>query len=155
MEGKCKSHDELNHKRKIKNQRRELALRQIIRDTINEMVKDVVNNTKKNLKVEKIKNIQDVYKSKIQLVNFSEKMLDFDYKIKSFLKENMYQHKTVLKKTRNGEKIIKSLFESIRRRPLKFIKKSSLKNQLKERSVCDFIAGMTDRYAINLYNSLK
>ena len=143
------------HKRKIKNQKSQLALRQIIRDTINEMVKDVVNNTKKNLKVEKIKNIQDVYKSKIQLVNFSEKMLDFDYKIKSFLKENMYQHKTVLKKTRNGEKVIKFLFELIRRRPLKFIKKSSLKNQLKERSVCDFIAGMTDRYAINLYNSLK
>ena len=67
----------------------------------------------------------------------------------------MYQHKIVLKKTKNGEKIIKSLFNLIRRKSLKFIKKSTLKNQSKERSVCDFIAGMTDRYAINLYNSLK
>jgi len=143
------------HKRKIKSQKNQLMLRQIIRDIINEMVKDVVNNTKKNLKQEKIKNIQDVYKSKIQLVNFSEKMLDFDFKIKFFLKENMYQHKTVLKKTKNGKKIIKLLFNLISSRPLKFIKKSTLKNQLKERSVCDFIAGMTDRYAISLYNSLK
>ena len=143
------------HKSKIKKNQKELALRQIIRDMINTMVKDVVNNTKKNLKYEKIKNIQDVYKSKIQLVNFSERMINFDFTIKSFLKENMYHHQTVLNKTKKGAKIIKSLFHLIGKKPSKFIKKSVLKNQSKERTVCDFIAGMTDRYAINLYNSLK
>ena len=143
------------HKNKIKKNENQLVLRQIVRDMIDEMVKDVINNTKKNLKYKKVKNIQDVYKTKYQLVNFSEKMLDFNQKIKLFLKENMYHHKNVLSKTKQGEKIIKSLFNKITKKPLRFIKKSTLKNQSKERRVCDFIAGMTDRYAINLYNSLK
>ena len=143
------------HKKQINKKQKELILRQIIRDVINEMVKDVVTNTKKNLKNEKIINIKDVYNSQIQLVNFSEKMIDFDFTIKSFLKDNMYHHKSVLKNTKRGEKIVKSLFAIIRKKPLKFIKKDFLKKQSKERAICDFIAGMTDRYAINLYNSLK
>jgi len=143
------------HKNKLKKHERELALRQIIRDIINEMVKDVVINTKKNLKKEKIKNIKDVYKTDIQLVTFSEEVTDFDIGIKSFLRKNMYYNKKVLNKTKKGEKIIKLLFSRINKHPLKFIKRNTLKMQSKERSICDFIAGMTDRYAINLYNSLK
>ena len=48
-----------------------------------------------------------------------------------------------------------SLFLKIKKNPLKFIKKSIFKKNNFERSICDYIAGMTDRYAINLYNSLK
>ena len=143
------------HKKKIINNEKELALKQIIRDIINEMVKDVIYNTTRNLKREKIKNIKDVYNAKIQLVNFSEKMLIFDKEIKFFLKENMYFNKKVLAKTKKGEKIIKSLFLRIKKKPSKFIRKNTLKLFSKERCICDFIAGMTDRYAINLYNSLK
>ena len=143
------------HKNKLKKHERELALRQIIRDIINEMVKDVVTNTKKNLKKEKIKKIKDIYKADIKLVSFSEEMTNFDEGIKSFLKKNMYYNKKVLKRTEEGEKIIKMLFSRINKHPLKFIKRNTLTMHSKERSICDFIAGMTDRYAINLYNSLK
>ena len=79
----------------------------------------------------------------------------FDSSIKSFLKERMYFSKNVLKKTNNGKKIIKILFSKIKKKPLKFIKKSLYEKNNVERNICDFIAGMTDRYAINLYNSLK
>ncbi len=119
------------------------------------MVKDIINNTKKNLKYEKPKNINDIYKSKIHLVNFSDKMINFDFSIKSFLKTRMYNHQDVLKKTKQGRNIVRVLFSKIRKNPSKFIKRNALRNASKERSVCDFIAGMTDRYAINLYNSLK
>ena len=141
--------------KKIKKNNYELGLRQIIRDIINLMVKDVIINTKKNLRNKKIINIKDVYKNQSKLVSFSNKMEEFDFEIKSFLKENMYHHKNVLDKAKKGEKIVKFLFNKITSNPLKFIKKDYLKNQSKERSICDFIAGMTDRYAINLYNSLK
>ncbi len=143
------------HSKKIKKNNYELGLRQIIRDIINLMVKDVIINTKKNLRNKKIINIKDVYKNQSKLVSFSNKMEEFDFEIKSFLKENMYHHKNVLDKAKKGEKIVKFLFNKIISNPLKFIKKDYLKNQSKERSICDFIAGMTDRYAINLYNSLK
>ena len=43
----------------------------------------------------------------------------------------------------------------IKKNPKKFLKKEIINHKDKERAVCDFIAGMTDRYAINLYNSLK
>ena len=79
----------------------------------------------------------------------------FDMSIKSFLKERMYFSESVLKKTNEGKKIIKILFLKIKKDPSKFIKKSMYQRNNIERNICDFIAGMTDRYAINLYNSLK
>ena len=133
----------------------ELVIRQIIREIINEMVKDVILNTKRNLRKRKIKNIKDVYKSSYPLVCFSEKMKLFDKKIKLFLRENMYYHKNVIHKTNQGKKIIKRLFFVIKKNPKKFIDSYSFKKIHIDRIVCDFIAGMTDRYAINLYKQIK
>ena len=82
-------------------------------------------------------------------------MINFDLAIKFFLKRNMYFHKAVLNKTNRGKKIIKTLFFKIKKNPKKFIKKEAIDNESEERNICDFIAGMTDRYAINLYNSIK
>ena len=143
------------HRKKLKKNNKELVLRQIIRDIINEMVKDIINNTKKNLKKEKPKNIKDVYNANIDLVCFSEKMKKFDSSIKDFLKNRMYNSKDVLKKTKKGKQIISFLFFAIKKDPKKFLKKNIKKLTDKERNVSDFIAGMTDRFAIGLYNSLK
>jgi len=143
------------HKKKLKKHNRELVLREIIRDTINEMVKDIAINTRKELKKQRIKNIKDIYTAKFPLVCFSGKMSEFDSSIKDFLKEKMYYNYNVLKKTKKGKKIINFLFFKIKNNPKKYIKKSALISKKKERAICDFIAGMTDRYAINLYNSLK
>ena len=141
---------------KIKIKKNEVTfISQITREIINLMVKDIVDNTKNNLKTQGIKNINDVYKSKIKLVNFSKKMSYFDYEIKKFLKKNMYFNKKVLNPTKKGSKVIKFLFKKIKRNPLKYIKKQDFLKRNVERCVCDFIAGMTDRYAINLFNSIK
>ena len=143
-------------KNKIKIKKNEATfISQITREIINLMVKDIVDNTKNNLKTQGIKNINDVYKSKIKLVNFSKKMSYFDYEIKKFLKKNMYFNKKVLNPTKKGSKVIKFLFKKIKRNPLKYIKKQDFLKRNVERCVCDFIAGMTDRYAINLFNSIK
>ncbi len=143
------------HKTKITKHSQELVLRQIIREIINEMVKDVILNTKKNLKKNNIKNIKDVYKSKYPLVSFSNKMKVFDKSVKSFLKKNMYYHKNVIHKTNLGKKIVKKLFFKIKKNPKKFVKNHNIKKINNDRLICDFIAGMTDRYAINLYNKIK
>ena len=144
------------HKKKIKSKDIELILRQIIREVINVMVSDVVKNIKINLKKFSPKNVNDIYKSNINYANFSEQLLNFDYHIRDFLKYKMYNNKEVLKKNIKGKKIINFLFTKIKKNPKKYIKKNLMKNSPnKERAVCDFIAGMTDRYAINLFNSLK
>jgi dGTPase len=143
------------HKKFIKQKGNDLVIRQIIRGIINEMVKNIISNTKKNLNKQKINSIKDVYDSNNLIVSFSKEMQLFDTSIKLFLRERMYFSKNVLKKTNNGKKIIKFLFLKIKKNPLKFIKKSKYQKSNVERNICDFIAGMTDRYAINLYNSLK
>ena len=143
------------HKRFIKTKGKELMIRQVIRDIINEMVNDVILNTKKNIEENKIKCIKDIYSCKNLIVSFSDEMNYFDIQIKSFLKEKMYFSKNVLKKTNMGKKIIKFLFLKIKKNPTKYISKKKYKILELERNICDYIAGMTDRYAINLYNSLK
>ena len=142
------------HKKKFKNKDKELIINQVVRDIINELVRDVVKNTKDKLKQQKPKTILDIHNAKSQFVEFSDKMKDFDQEIKSFLKENMYNNSVVLKKTKNGMKVVNTLFKIINKNPAKFIKKRNLYGS-KERMVCDFIAGMTDRYALNIYRSIK
>ncbi len=143
------------HKNKLTINSQELILRQIVRDIINEMVHDVILNTKMNLKKNNIKNIKDVYKCKLPIVNFSNKMKLFDINIKNFLKKNMYYHRNVIHKTNLGKKIIKKLFLKIKKDHKKFEQINNTKMINIDRAVCDFIAGMTDRYAINLHNKIK
>ncbi len=143
------------HANKFRKYPQDLILRQIIRETINEMVKDIIINTKKNIIKNNVKNIIDVYKSQYPIVCFSKKMNLFDNSIKKFLKEKMYYHKNVIQKTNYGKKVIKSLFTRIKKDPKKYINTSNIKKSDIDRSICDFIAGMTDRFAINLYNKSK
>tara|TARA_A100000164_G_scaffold47774_1_gene36452 strand:- start:1361 stop:2491 length:1131 start_codon:yes stop_codon:yes gene_type:complete len=143
------------HNTKFKKFSQDLILRQIIRDIINEMVKDIILNTKKNIKKSNLKNINDIYKSKQRIVCFSKKMELFDISIKRFLKEKMYYHRSVIEKTAYGKKIIKDLFLKIKKNPKKYIDTKNLRKNHIDRSICDFIAGMTDRFAINLYNKSK
>ena len=143
------------HSKKLKKHSIDLVIRQIIREVINEMVRDVIITTQKNIKKNKIKNLNDVYKSKIPLVSFSEKMMIFDRKIKNFLQKKMYFHKDVNSKTKFGKKIIYKLFTEIKKNPKKYINVKKYSNSNIMRIICDYIAGMTDRYAINLYNQIK
>ena len=145
----------LKHKKKIKNYSTDLIIRQIIRDIINEMVRDIISTTQKNIKNNKIKTLNDVYNSKYPIVCFSRNMKLFDKRIKSFLRKKMYYHKNVKINTNQGKKIISKLFKSIKENPKRYINVSKYDNSNILRSICDFIAGMTDRYAINLYKKIK
>ena len=133
----------------------DLIIRQIIREIINEMVKDVIKTTKYNIKKYQLNNLNKVYKAHYPIVNFSKQMNKFDKKIKHFLRQKMYYNKKVKKNTNQGKKIIKKLFSAIQRNPSKYINVSKYDKSNIARSICDFIAGMTDRYAINLYNKIK
>ncbi len=143
------------HVKKLKIHSIDLVIRQIIREIINEMVSDVIKTTKKNINLQNIQNLKDIYEAKKNLVSFSEKMKNFDKKIKSFLKQKMYFHKNINSKTNFGRKVITKLFSQIKKNPKQYIKIKKYGNSNIERIICDYIAGMTDRYAINLYNRLK
>jgi len=142
------------YKKKINKQNYKIATYQIIRDSIDLMIKDLINSTKNNLKYNKIKTFNDVNKTSFLIVEFSDKVKNYENEIRYFLKTKMYNNRNVLGKNNKGKSIIKNLFKRIDRNPSKFISKNQLiKN--KYRAISDFISGMTDRYAINLYKNTK
>jgi len=143
------------HIKKIKKNSIDLVIRQIIREIINEMVRDVILTTKKNLLLYKINKLKKIYNNKTQVVSFSNRMKKFDLEIKKFLRKKMYFHKEVNSKTNYGKKVITKLFNQIKKNPKKYIDIRKYNELSIERNICDYIAGMTDRYAINLYNQLK
>lgn len=143
------------HVKNIKNFRRDIIISQIVRDLINLMVVDVINTTNENLKKSSPRSINDIYKQDCLIVDFSDKMKRIDNQIKIFLKRNMYDHKKVIVNTYRGEKIIKDLFKYLLKNPKKYISKALFKNEQKERVIADFVAGMTDRFAINLHKKIK
>jgi len=143
------------HFKNIKKFRKEIIINQIVRNLINIMVEDVIQNTNKNLKKIKPVNISDIYTQDRLIVDFSDRMKTIDKQIKGFLLSNMYNHKNVIVNTNKGKRIINDLFSYLIKNSKKYINKSFFKNDTKERVISDFIAGMTDRYAINLHKKIK
>ena len=143
-----------SHKKNIKKNNKDILIYQIIRDSIDLMVKDLIKNTITNLKANNIKTLKDVYTNDQSIVCFSNKFLEIEKEIKFFLRVKMYNNKSVLIKNNEGKKIIKKLFFNITKKPKKYLTKDQLKNN-EHRAIADFISGMTDRYAINLYKNLK
>ena len=142
------------YKKKINKQNYKIVTYQIIRDSIDLMIKDLINNTKINIDTNKIKSFKDINKTSFLIVEFSDKLKKSENEIRYFLKTKMYDNKNVLNKNNKGKLIIKKLFSKIKQNPKKFISKEQLSLN-KYRAISDFISGMTDRYAINLYNDIK
>ena len=139
------------YKKKINKQNYKVATYQIIRDSIDQMIKDLINNTKNNLRLNNIKKFKDINKTSFLMVNFSDKIKNSENEIRNFLRSKMYNNKNVLAKNNKGKLIIKKLFNKIKQNPKKFISNQQL-SKGKYRAISDFISGMTDRYAINLFN---
>jgi len=143
------------HRKKTKSINNDILIYQIIRDSINLMVKDLIKNTMKNLKIKKAKSVHDIYSCKDRLVCFSNKFMKIEEEIKYFLRTRMYDNKNVLIKNNKGKRIVKNLFDIIKKNPRKYLTTQKNLKSNKYRDIADFISGMTDRYAINLYNNLK
>ena len=140
------------YKNKINKQNYKIATYQIIRDSIDLMIKDLISNTIKNIKYNKVKSNRDLNKTNFLIVDFSDNIKNSENEIKFFLRTKMYNNKNVLAKNNKGKIIIKKLFKKIKNNPKKFIPKDQLAKN-KYRAISDFISGMTDRYAINLNNN--
>ena len=143
-----------SYKNKLKSENNDILVYQTIRDSINLMVQDLIKTTTRNILVNKISTKKDVSNKKNQIVDFSNKLKITINEIRDFLRITMYNNKDVLKKNNEGKKIIKKLFNVISKNPKKYIKTKYLKTN-KERAISDYISGMTDRYAIQLYRASK
>lgn len=118
------------------------------------MVNDVINQTYFNLKKYHIKTLEDINLVEKFMVEFSPSMQEVYLELKNFLTIKMYRHSEVNKMTKNAHNVIDYLFDDLMNNPHKlpfdyyrlWQENTSLKNCAK--IVCDYIAGMTDRFAL-------
>jgi dGTPase len=125
------------------------------------MVLDVIETTKNNLTAEKIKTENDVRNCKRFLVHFSKEMEESHQALKKFLMKNMYRHKMVNEMTDNAKKIIGKLFDFYINSPNQLPQeRAELAKKISDKKnlailVSDYIAGMTDRFAIREFESVN
>lgn len=126
-----------------------------VREMIGAMVEDVLSETQKRLSVNNIETVEDVRKANQQIVAFSSDMFEKVQTLRSFLWNRMYTHYTVNRMRHKAEKTVGDLFDLFLKRPeclppewLEKSKNAGKDKDEKARVVCDYIAGMTDRYAL-------
>ncbi|MES2677302.1 MAG: deoxyguanosinetriphosphate triphosphohydrolase [Pseudomonadota bacterium] len=137
--------------------RRELLVSEAKRRIVNDMVLDVISNTKNNIKKYQIDNNEDVRNCPQFLVQFSEEMEIAHQSLKKFLMENMYRHHKVNRMTASAHKIVGGLFDFFIQNPNclpEHHQIDSLDPQDLAINVSDYIAGMTDRFAIKEFDNL-
>ena len=121
------------------------------------MIEDVINTIKLNIKKFDLSSDKEVRMLDGKIASFSSKFSRDVDSIKSFLNSKMYNHDKVIKMTNDASQIIAFLFkkfmddENLMHKDFKI----RLENENKARVVCDYIAGMTDNYASEIYKSIK
>jgi dGTPase len=127
---------------------------EVTRRLIARMIRDVLDQTGKNAEAMKIRDIGDVRQAKSPLVGFSESMSIAQADIKTFLTARMYRHPRVLNIMDEAQRVLRELFahyfEHSGNLPTAW--GSGLQDRdakTKARRIADFIAGMTDNFALS------
>ena len=132
------------------------------------MVVNLIESSKKNIKDNKIKTLEEVRLFKDFLINFDSEFQEIQRRIKSFLMAKMYRHPIVNQMTKSAKNIISTIFDFYFTSP-QFLPPDLFVNNItgeenidikninlvkKAEIVSDYIAGMTDRFAINEYKRI-
>ncbi len=129
-------------------------IHETIRRMINVLVVDLCENSSTNIAKNAPKNIQDIRQAPY-LVGFSKGMAAKNLALKQFLRKNLYQHYKVNRMSAKAERVIRELFTvfigDIGLMPHEFQQHAKAD---KARAVADYIAGMTDRFAIREHRRL-
>lgn len=129
-------------------------IHETVRSMINTLVSDLIKQSTANIKDARPDNLQSVSVAPC-LISFSEEIKKEQQELKTFLRNNLYQHFEVARMSNKAQHTVKMLFnifsEDTRLLPLKYQEKS---HENKYQAITDYIAGMTDRYAIREYRRL-
>jgi dGTPase len=129
---------------------------QTISTLIGYLIKDVVGFSEENIKEHGIATLNDVKAMKKNVIAYSPRVEEGSKQLKDFLQQNVYRHYKVERMRIKAERYITLLFETYRDNPTLLPPKyrERIKEDDKERVICDYIAGMTDRYALDEYKRL-
>ena len=128
----------------------------IIRSLINLQVTDLIKETEKRIGAFKIKSKIDIKKANEKIALFSKEMLRLRKPLRELLMKKLYHHYRVVRMSNKAIRFIKELFKFYVENPqaLPTAIQGKIGSQNVRRVVCDYIAGMTDRYALDEYKKL-
>ncbi len=136
---------------------------EIVRRMINGLITDVIRTSAARIREAAPKSIEDVRKFESTLIGFSDSMREQHNELKQFLRKNLYQHHKVLRMTGKARDTLRALFNAFfhdtRLLPREYADMAARwENEEgqsgRARAIADYIAGMTDRYAILEYERL-
>jgi len=134
----------------------ELDRKRIIRRMIGIEVRDLIESTDKEIQRSGVGSVEGLQKLDHNVIRFSDEMSKMNRELKDFLYAKLYKHHRVIRMQVKAESIISNLFNAYIKNPL------MLPNHIQDgidsiglkRAICDYIAGMTDRYAIDEHQKL-
>jgi dGTPase len=126
---------------------------QVIRALINLEVTDLIRQSLKNIRKARVRTPEEIKNRERFLIAFSDSLKERREELRTFLREKLYRHYRVVRMTDKAKRFIRALFEVYLARPEQLPPGSQrrLKKEGVPRVVCDYIAGMTDRYAQDEY----
>jgi len=123
-------------------------IHETVRRMINTLVVDLLEQTRSNIAQHNPQSLDDVRRCP-PLAAFSEGMLTQHRELKRFLFQNLYRHYKVVRMSEKAQRLLRDLFTAFSAEPrLMPPEHHARADQDPFRAVCDYIAGMTDRYAI-------
>jgi dGTPase len=138
---------------------RSRIINEILKKITNMLIVDIIENSNKNIIKRNIKTFKDVQDSCEYLIKFSGKVETKMKKLRNFFDEKMYPHRDVREIIASSQIVVGGLFElyleSPGLLPEKWRNKISKNKAKVHMIICDYIAGMTDRFAMKEYEFLK
>ncbi|HVQ31068.1 MAG TPA: deoxyguanosinetriphosphate triphosphohydrolase [Vicinamibacteria bacterium] len=129
---------------------------QIVRRIIDRCARDLIETTRRRLEDERIGSVEDVRRAPDRLVAYSPAMAENVRALKDFLLANMYRHYRVVRMGAKAGRVLRDLFEAFvaepRQLPPHYFE--AIEGEGVHRVVCDYIAGMTDRFALDEHRKL-
>jgi len=140
--------------RGIKDER--IAQHETIRRIIDGCARDLIARTLDQLREARVESVDDVRRAGRRLVAYSAEMGEKVRELKSFLLKNMYRHYRVVRMGDKAGRILRDLFHSYTEEPLQLPPRfqERIEKEGLHRVVCDYIAGMTDRFALDEHRKL-
>lgn len=134
----------------------ELTRHRIVRRLIGIEVNDLIESTDQRIRESGIRSVEELQSLPYNVVSFSEDNRRRNRELKDFLYNNLYRHYRVMRMAVKAELIVKALFEAYTAEPM--ILPGHIQDLIPlygvERTACDYIAGMTDRFAIEEHTKL-
>jgi dGTPase len=134
----------------------QLDRHRIIRRLIGLLVNDVVSHSNQLIEASGARSVEDLQRLDHNVVAHSDETKAINRELKSFLYNNLYRHYRVVRMQVKAEKVIDGLFAAYASEPS--ILPDHIQARLEEgklyRTICDYISGMTDRFAIEEYKKL-